>query len=72
MNRDSLAALGRAVVTVLAGAAILGAIGALGSWLLVEVIAAIGVVTAAWWLYVWPPRLTCGMPQARAPRRRAR
>jgi hypothetical protein len=56
VNRDEWAALARGIVTVLAGAVLVGAIGLFVSWWAVGAIAVIGVAVAAvdacrcpWW-----------------------
>jgi hypothetical protein len=56
MNRDELAALARGATTVLAGAAILIAIGVLVSWWVVGAIAVAGIADAAWCAQRLPAR----------------
>lgn len=55
LNRDELAAAGRAVVTLIAGAALLYAIGEYLGWWVVGAIFISGIGAAAWDARHWRP-----------------
>lgn len=57
MNRDELAAIGRAAITLIAGAAILYAIGHWLGWWVAGAVFVSGVAYGVWWLARLPVRM---------------